>query len=635
MRSKLTIILLFSLLFVNSIFARQETLTATYIGKQEGAISEGSFDENLLDYTKAVVYFDNNVNSKYTIDEWLPYYDNVSIIRYNQNNQNEPLYPEVAQGYHVKWKFIPEGKSDELTAKLEIKDNALINPDSIIFKSKNGVVFKRSAYDAKTNTFTVTLTAGQADSRQEVFALHPSNKQGEYWNLGKLYIDSRAPKTSKMVVVDLGGSYDKSAIEMDLNKVYNPVGIYWTVEEHKGLSYDGSILENLFDKSSGLLSAYNSEMKALNAALIQNLGDKYDASICYVLVMKSSKAGNDRDVAGFMPRGNQFCYVYTDKLKPLSIGIAHELGHGRFKLRHSFDNDYGKAAEATKNTSNNLMDYHSGTHIAKWQWDQIYNPAILNAVFDRDEEAMVQGTYTIEFTQTANFVQLDTILHRNFIKKYASAYRNYQINGNKEDEKLINQVLNIKINEKTYRTNSVATIFGRDHSKAYIGRFQDLFEIGNLLELIIAHSSYVFYDLYMGHSLEYCVLNESVGRNKILDYKWELYRILKDHGLNENDLIAIDDVVYNANEIGNYIWALVLTYHGILPNPSWIAETGTKGRNDEPWEQRAITNGKDKANNLQIDKNLILQYRLEYFHLLYNDTDKSWREIDPLKDLRQ
>ena len=38
------------------------------------------------------------------------------------------------------------------------------------------------------------------------------------------------------------------------------------------------------------------------------------------------------------------------------------------------------------------MDYASGTVIAKWQWDMIYDPAIVNGVFDEDKEAMATET---------------------------------------------------------------------------------------------------------------------------------------------------------------------------------------------------------------------------------------------------
>jgi hypothetical protein len=128
---------------------------------------------------------------------------------------------------------------------------------------------------------------------------------------------------------------------------------------------------------------------------------------------------------------------------------------------------------------------------------------------------------------------------------------------------------------------------------------------------------------------EIIVLNESVGNGKLIDYKYEAYKILD--GILPNDLILIDGILYNANEAGNYIWGMILTYHGIFLSPNIIAELGTRGRKDETWEQRAITAGTNKSNkyvNLSNDiKEEILSYRL-YFRKLYEGKDKSWRKLD-------
>lgn len=86
-------------------------------------------------------------------------------------------------------------------------------------------------------------------------------------------------------------------------------------------------------------------------------------------------------------------------------------------------------------------------------------------------------------------------------------------------------------------------------------------------------------------------------------------------------MVEIDKIVYNANELGNYLWGMVLEYYGILISPNLVAELGTRGRKDEPWEQRAITAGRNKANSLKISKDdtdYIIQKRME-FRLLYND----------------
>jgi hypothetical protein len=87
---------------------------------------------------------------------------------------------------------------------------------------------------------------------------------------------------------------------------------------------------------------------------------------------------------------------------------AHELGHGQFVLKHIFDNDY----KIPQFTTDNLMDYLNGAHIAKWQWDLIHDPGVVMRVFEKDEDAMAfseKGT---------DFLCLDDNLALQAIEKY-------------------------------------------------------------------------------------------------------------------------------------------------------------------------------------------------------------------------
>jgi hypothetical protein len=96
-----------------------------------------------------------------------------------------------------------------------------------------------------------------------------------------------------------------------------------------------------------------------------------------------------RDAAGFMPRGSQFGYIFTKDFssdKEILQTIAHELGHGRLLLKHTFDKDYKLPQAGT----DNLMDYTPlATHLAKWQWDLASDPGIAQGVFDKDEDGMM------------------------------------------------------------------------------------------------------------------------------------------------------------------------------------------------------------------------------------------------------
>lgn len=73
---------------------------------------------------------------------------------------------------------------------------------------------------------------------------------------------------------------------------------------------------------------------------------------------------------------------------------------------------------------------------------------------------------------------------------------------------------------------------------------------------------------------------------------------------------------------------MVLEYYGIFIISNMIAELGTRGRLDEPWEQHAITASRTIAQSIKLneaDKEYISKKRLE-FRLLYED--QGWRKLD-------
>lgn len=124
-----------------------------------------------------------------------------------------------------------------------------------------------------------------------------------------------------------------------------------------------------------------------------------DVTACYVFMADKNAAGKKRDVVGFVPRGRQFAYMYAgdmakDELRKPQLMSWHMVSLG---LCHTFDAAYGSDRKEGENPMN-LMDYRGGTHIAKWQWSQVYDPAILNGVFDSDEEgqlAILLGHYLV------------------------------------------------------------------------------------------------------------------------------------------------------------------------------------------------------------------------------------------------
>jgi hypothetical protein len=92
-----------------------------------------------------------------------------------------------------------------------------------------------------------------------------------------------------------------------------------------------------------------------------------------------------------MPRNKQFGYIFTGSFTgndEMHLAVAHELGHGQFVLKHTFDKDY----KLPQGKTDNLMDYTRGArHIAKWQWDLMHDPGVVMRVFERDKDAMQQN----------------------------------------------------------------------------------------------------------------------------------------------------------------------------------------------------------------------------------------------------
>jgi len=106
-------------------------------------------------------------------------------------------------------------------------------------------------------------------------------------------------------------------------------------------------------------------------------GRELDEKAYYVFLIEGS--GSTRK--GFMPFKRQYGYIFTDKLgtTPLATAIAHELGHGAFRLGHP--------AIAM---DDNLMHNTNGTVLRKYQWDNVHDPKAMASWFKDDDDAALE-----------------------------------------------------------------------------------------------------------------------------------------------------------------------------------------------------------------------------------------------------
>ncbi len=86
-----------------------------------------------------------------------------------------------------------------------------------------------------------------------------------------------------------------------------------------------------------------------------------------------------------MPKKRSYGFVFSQFRSRTQIAqaIAHEIGHGLFRLQHSFET-YPSLA---KGSTDNLMDYQQGTRLHKYQWDLIHNPITMLGWFQDEEES--------------------------------------------------------------------------------------------------------------------------------------------------------------------------------------------------------------------------------------------------------
>jgi hypothetical protein len=174
-----------------------------------------------------------------------------------------------------------------------------------------------------------------------------------------------------------------------------------------------------------------------------------------------------------------------------------------------------------------------------------------------------------------------------------------------DNTKKRSEIIFMIIDDHKYKANSYETTNGKDDKYRSNGDFTGVVNLTSKdLSAILGYADFVFEIFAETDSKEETVLKESNAgplktNTKLLDFKNSLYDLL---GVDKDKLIGIDGVVYNANEVGNYLWGLVLEDAGVIVDANTIAELGTKGRSDEPHEQKAIAAGRKKANTLKVDK---------------------------------
>ncbi|MBK7372625.1 MAG: hypothetical protein IPJ09_14540 [Saprospiraceae bacterium] len=282
-------------------------------------------------------------------------------------------YDQLSIGQHeydVPYKSLAVGERDYLIAKPDV----LPTPESeeIYFVTEEGT--RVESIVQSDGSYRLHLPASTAKHLYILYAvIAPIDSTLPEHIAGQCKIIVYEPQVQKVVLIPVAGAQapDAAAIQTALNKIYSPAVTQWKVSLAPNITvpgYDG-VLDSI---KTGILSTYTTEMRSI----IQAYDQGRDDTTAYHLFIVSSTA--ETGLLGFMPKKRAYGFIVSTD----ATTIAHELGHGAFRLSHIWE-DYPGV-----NGSGDLMDYSQpqGSQLLHYQWELVQKPEPMVGWMQGDDE---------------------------------------------------------------------------------------------------------------------------------------------------------------------------------------------------------------------------------------------------------
>jgi hypothetical protein len=291
----------------------------------------------------------------------------------------------------IPWKSVEAGQVDRVMATLGAKADTAIH---FITQSGNMVMVApgdksnlQTPVSSANSSFKQLLIAGTEDNdqlRAWYTAPGDTTKKPERVLAAVANVVAYDKQTAPVYIVEVNGAVapDASYIQTYLNSVYAPAIANFTVSKKAFTTSITSPFDNtVTDKMN-----YNDAQDALIKAFKDSV--TIDKKALYLFFFKENTTHSD--IKGHMPFNRQFGFIYAanQSITELTRTMAHELGHGAFRLKHIFSKE-NKFIQTEKQTDN-LMDYASGSELLKYQWDECHDFDLgCNWFEDGDEAADV------------------------------------------------------------------------------------------------------------------------------------------------------------------------------------------------------------------------------------------------------
>jgi len=302
------------------------------------------------------VTFENTADSKYAYE--------VPTKAYSKDYQK-------LDGKYIPFKAVVKGETEPFLAKVQITDKN-ISADSLIFKTDKGALIASKRVEG-SNDFLLTLKGFHSFAVEQIQA---TIKQGKKYQIAGVFnLVHLSPKTAKVILVPTS---ENTSMDIDrVKSIYSKIGvtldITWaapfdiTPYLTNGVLETKDVFGDLTDYSpsqQALINAYKATGKVTN--------DTY-----YVFI---TNAKSSTGQGGYMALGGQFGFVFDQTERTL----AHELGHGIFKLAHPFK-------KKQQGNVPSLMDYTSDEALLFADWKQINDPAFKIGIFQGQGEGEFAG----------------------------------------------------------------------------------------------------------------------------------------------------------------------------------------------------------------------------------------------------
>ena len=301
----------------------------------------------------------------------------------------------------IPYKALVKGKTSSFELRIQPADTTKYD---FFFHTENGV--KVDAESKGEGLYKITRKGAFDFAQEELWVVAKEKKGKKEELISKCILVHLSPKEVNVALVPTQSGQNLQEAIAQLQQIYEKVGVILHITTENPFDISEQLKNGTLptENEFGDLSTYSPEQNAVIAKFTTNRKPK--ESTYYIFLVDDGTGDH-----GYMRLGGQYGFVHSANART----IAHELGHGIFKLEHPF-----KSKNADKGKTSALMDYNQGQDFFYRDWKQINDPKVKLYAFQGQGEGKNVGE------GKAYYVCIDDNLRKIL---YDKGYHFYNIKG--------------------------------------------------------------------------------------------------------------------------------------------------------------------------------------------------------------